>query len=224
MSKPRIVLLSLEKRAHFDKMYTHLLTALKAKADVEMIEKPSEARQAFGCGTKAKPQAILVTDGALLASTRMSLVQEAASYARDGGTLVFMGDFASSARSSDIETLFDTLGLPWASGDYHRTTSNVNRNALHLQNVASNDAVYLPSGAPTQSIVFESRAVDTTQSPTVYGATGGGKVGYIGDANAEDEVYACRTPYVRSLTLGLATIVESSDAIDVWNAQGIEQS
>ncbi|KAK3618028.1 hypothetical protein LTR22_026514 [Elasticomyces elasticus] len=203
MSKPRIVLLSLEKRPHFDKMYTHLLTALKAKADVEMIEEPSEARQAFGCGTKAKPQAILVTDGALLASTRISLVQEAASYARDGGTLVFMGDFASSARSSDIENLFDTLELPWASGDYHRTTSNVNRDvkhldtsvlvpsysqkALYLQNVASNDAVYLPSGAPTQSIVFESRAVDTTQSPTVYGATGGGKVGYIGDVNAEDE-------------------------------------
>jgi hypothetical protein len=95
------------------------------------------------------------------------------------------------------------LDLPWASGDYHRTTfalnpamthfetggmaSSYSQKALHVKNVQRGDAVYLPSDeSRTESAVFPSRPVgDRTQAPAAFAPVGEGKVGYVGDVNNE---------------------------------------
>ncbi|KAK4543012.1 hypothetical protein LTR36_006010 [Oleoguttula mirabilis] len=205
--RPNIVLLSLEKQPWFDEMFKPLLGALKAGADIEEITDPAAARQAFA--RTPRPSAVLATDQGLTVSTRISLLHDARSYVRSsGGTLLFMGSFPSFTRPSDVKTLFDALGLPWESGDYYRTTFTVNlgmshfstagltpsysQKALHLANVAIGDAVYLPSDSSrTQSMVFAPERVgDLTQTPAAFGQAGRGKVGYIGDVNAEAETTA----------------------------------
>lgn len=121
-----------------------------------------------------------------------------------GGTLIFGGVFSSFSRPSDIKNMFTTLGLRWESGDYHRTTCTVNpamaqvnirdlvqsysQKALHLKNVRSSDAIYLPSSdSRIQSMVFAPDQVDDhSQTPAAFGPAGRGKVGYLGDVNAED--------------------------------------
>jgi hypothetical protein len=201
-SKPLIVILTLDKQDFYDQVYADFNKLLKSHAQVEYATTPDEAR-AFFNRTTNKPAAILSADESLTVSTRLTLVHEAASYVQSGGTLVLMGLFSSSSRPSDIGLLFSKLDLPWASGDYHRTTfalnpamthfetggmaSSYSQKALHVKNVQRGDAVYLPSDeSRTESAVFPSRPVgDRTQAPAAFAPVGEGKVGYVGDVNNE---------------------------------------
>lgn len=98
------------------------MIALDAEADVLEVEDSSGVREAFSGSGCAKPRVIPVTDAALLASTRIGLLQEVAAYAYAGGALILWAIFASTARPSDI----NSMGLPWTTGDYHRATFNLN--------------------------------------------------------------------------------------------------
>ena len=126
----------------------------------------------------------------------------------DGATLVFGGVFPSFARPSDIGPCFAAFGLPWESGEYHRTDFSVSnactslpepvkeglvqrysQKALHVRNVNPEDAVYLPTASSvTQSAVFAPGPVgDRSQTPAAFARVGRGWVGYSGDVNAEAE-------------------------------------
>jgi hypothetical protein len=116
-----------------------------------------------------------------------------------------MGHFPSFAPPPDLDRLFNSLGLPWQSGSYHRTDFRVNpdmkhidtsglvpsysQKALHVKHVARDDAIYLPSeSSRIQSAVFPPDKIeDLTESPAVFGTVGRGKVGYLGDVNGEVE-------------------------------------
>jgi hypothetical protein len=201
--KPLIVILTLDKPEFFNDMYEGFVRQLNTKAEFRQVNTPDEARSAFN--GHPKPAAILSADESLTVSTRITLVHDALSYVRSGGILVFMGLFSSFARPSDIKTLFSRLDLPWASGDYHRSTFKLNREmthfnknalaasysqkALHLANVKFDDAVYLSTDeSVVESIVFGPRRVsDRTQTPAAFTKVGEGRVGYVGDVNNEDE-------------------------------------
>jgi hypothetical protein len=201
--KPLIVILALDKADFYNDLHTDFNNLLKTHADVEYATTPDEVRAFFN--RSVKPAAILSADESLTISTRLTLAQEAASYARSGGTLIFMGIFSSFTRPSDMELLFSKFDLPWAAGDYHRTTcalnpamklldksgmaSSYSQKALHVKNVEHGDAVYLPSSeSHTESAVFPPRAVsDRTQAPAAFARVGAGKVGYVGDVNNESD-------------------------------------
>lgn len=202
-AKPLIVILTLDKLEFFNDMYKDFIHLLNAKAEVRRATTPDEARTAFN--SHPKPAAILSADESLTVSTRISLVHDALSYVRSGGTLIFMGLFSSFARPPDINSLFSRLDLPWESGNYNRSTFKLNREmthfdkssmaisygqkALHLANVTFDDAVYLPTDdSVVESIVFGPRRVsDRTQTPAAFAKVGEGRIGYVGDVNNEDE-------------------------------------
>lgn len=202
-SKPLVCLLTLDKPDFFNDLYKDFVRLLQSKARVQQIKTPEDARAAYT--SRPPPAAILSADESLTASTRISLLDEALSYVRAGGILLFMGLFSSFTRPSDINTLFARLGLPWSSGDYHRTTFKINldmkhfdtdglarsysQKALHLANVAHADAIYLPSdGSHVESMVFGPAPIDDKkQTPAALAKVGDGKIGYIGDVNNENE-------------------------------------
>jgi hypothetical protein len=209
--KPLIVILALDKAAFYYDLHVDFNKLLKRHADVEYATTPAEARAFFNRTTnnnKNKPAAILSADESLTVSTRLTLVHEGHGYVRSAGTLVFMGLFSSYSRPSDISLLFSRFDLPWASGDYHRTTFGLNpamthfetgglagsysQKALQVKNVERIDAVYLPSDeSRTESAVFPSRPVgDRTQAPAAFARVGAGRVGYMGDVNDESETSA----------------------------------
>ncbi|KAK3654134.1 hypothetical protein LTR56_004188 [Elasticomyces elasticus] len=198
---PTIALLSLEKQGFFDEMFEGLVATLKAKGSITEYTDRDGAYDMLTAATR--PDIVLATDAALPESKYMSIRRKAYDYATNGGTLIFMGHFSSFARPPAIKTMFNAFGLPWESGDYHRTTFDVNaamtrfdtaslvpsysQKALHLQHVAREDAIYLPtSSSQTQSMVFAPQSVNLAQSPAVLGVCGRGKVGYLGDVNAEE--------------------------------------
>ncbi|KAK0258549.1 hypothetical protein B0A54_06104 [Friedmanniomyces endolithicus] len=203
-TRPKIVLLSLAKQPWFDESYSPLLTLLKSKADVTEVTDRDEAYDLLTLANPTTPGIILATDQALTEPKYTTLQRKAVDYVRHhGGTLILMALFSSFARPPNIKTLFQAFGLPWVSGDYHRTEFHVNtaathvrteglvpsysQKALHLAHVEPGDAVYLPSAASrTQSMVFAPHTVDTAQTPAVLGTCGRGKVGYTGDVNHEE--------------------------------------
>ena len=202
-AKPYIVLLTLDKADFFKDMYGEFIRLLETRADVKQITAPDEARTAFN--DQPKPAVIFCADESLTVSTRISLVQDALSYVRTGGVLIFMGLFSSFSRPPNIGSLFSRLELPWASGDYHRTTFQLNpemshfdtkalaqsysQKALQLAHVSYDDAIYLSSDSSRiESRVFGPRRVgDQTQTPAALGNVGEGFIGYIGDVNNEEE-------------------------------------
>jgi hypothetical protein len=202
-SRPLIVILALDKADFYNDLHTDFNNLLKSHADVEYATTPSEARAFFD--RAVRPAAILSADESLTISTRLALAHEAASWVRSGGTLVFMGIFSGFVRPSDMELLFSKFDLPWAAGDYHRTTFSLNpamklletggmassysQKAVHVKNVQHSDAVYLPSSeSQTESAVFPPQPVgDRTQTPAAFARVGAGKVGYVGDVNNESD-------------------------------------
>lgn len=213
--KPEVVVLSLEKEPYLEESCRDLFTELRARADVHEITDAAEASAYFN-NEPVEPgngSIVLATDAALAKGKFLRQRSDAAIYVRDGGTLVFGLHFASFARPSDIKSMFQAFSLPWESGEYHRTEFSVNnafqtfgtadlvprygQKALHLQNVARQDAVYLPTASSyTQSRVFAPGPVgDRSQTPVAFGPCGLGKVGYVGDVNSEEET----TPVVLAM-------------------------
>lgn len=199
-AKPIIVVLTLDKPEFFNDMYEGFVRLLKTKAEFRQANTPEEARAAFN--NHPKPAAILAADASLTVSTRISLVHDVLSYVRSGGVLVFMALFPGFARPPDVKSLFSRLDLPWRAGSYHRSTFRLNsdmthfkksglaesysQKALHLADVAYDDAVYLPTDDwEDESSV--SGPSDRIETPVAFAKMGEGRVGYVGDVNDEDD-------------------------------------
>lgn len=201
--KPTVVLISLEKSGWFDEMYESLINELEAKANVVEITSSADVTKLFAANETQKT--ILATDGALFRSENSSLRADAVNFVQNGGTVVFGCDVPSFTSHQEIKDLFSAFSLPWEAGDYHRTVFELNprvyqvatselvarysQKALHLKNVDKDDAKYIPSDSSRiQSWVFDPSSVeDLTQTPAATRTCGGrgGKVGYLGDVNAE---------------------------------------
>lgn len=151
--------------------------------------------------SKTSPLAVLVTDAALANEAANAPVWDAIlAYVRRGGTAVVMGHFSTFA--------YRDRGLPWESGAYHRTKTVLNRSAPTLEPEA---AARLPRGysqkahsvdkvapgdiwygsAPdsvVQSVVFPpDNAHRPGQAAAALARVGEGRLGYLGDVNAEPE-------------------------------------
>ncbi len=119
--------------------------------------------------TRPGPQAILVTDEALISPAtpdkdRENLVYEVKRYIQDGGRVILMGDFASIENPEPRNKLFAKLDSPWAvsilrSETLYTTQTPINvacgmgnpdyfmatrcsGSALYIKNVFARDAWY----------------------------------------------------------------------------------
>ena len=128
--------------------------------------------------------------------------QRVINYVRGGGTAILATHFSSFVRPPDMNRWFrESWGLPWQTGDYHRTTVHLNtkchwtraglpehysQKAVFLQDVSKDGAVYLASeSSRTESHVFAPESVSQEQTPVVFAQVGEGWLGYIGDVNNE---------------------------------------
>ena len=105
-----------------------------------------------------------------------------------------------------MRRLWESFGLDWASGDYHRIDFALSPGAkgvleqsqwytldkaykvkaLHLKSVSREGKVYIPTDtSKTQSLVFGPAEADQAQTPAAFVNYGKGKVGYVGDVNNE---------------------------------------
>ncbi|KAJ6508446.1 hypothetical protein C8R45DRAFT_443495 [Mycena sanguinolenta] len=205
-TKPRVLLISLNLQPFFDTTYPHLIDALGSKAAIRRVKTAGSAIRELDRDGEDAPVAALVTDEALANERKHSPVWDAVlDYVRRGGTAIVMGHFSTFVKPLMIKPFFAKAGLPWERGDYHRTTTGLNRSvvgaaadrlpqsysqkALAVNNVAS-EHVWYASGADSviQSAVFApDSAFRPGQAAVALASVGEGKLGYLGDVNAEEE-------------------------------------
>lgn len=209
-SKPRILLVSLELQPFFDESYATLLDALHSKTTVQRAKTAQGAIRQLTGGGSVPIQAVLVTDAALVNDAAHTPVWDAVlKYVRTGGTAIIMGHFSSFAHTAKLSSFFNRAGLEWKSGDYLRTETGLNRaavgdmadrlpqkysqKALSVDNVIPGDVWYASDpDSMNQSFVFAvingpSSGHRPGQAAVALAKVGEGKLGYLGDVNAEDE-------------------------------------
>lgn len=203
-TKPRIVLVSLNRQSFFDNMYSSFLGELGSKAAMQRVSKPNSAIRMLS--EQPPPSAVLVTDEALAAYKENRHVWEAVlQYVRQGGTAIVMGHFSSFTRPAKIKPFFAKAGLPWEAGKYLRTTLKLNQSAVGpsvagtLPREYSQKAVFLRNVAPAhtwyysddnsvvESLVFSPTPANVEgETPVALTNIGDGKLGYVGDVNTEE--------------------------------------
>lgn len=144
----------------------------------------------------SSPYAVIVAAGGLAEKKYETIADKLAKYARKGGVVLHGMDFSSSVAPGDLNRYWSTVwNIPWTIGSYQRTDSILNPGfsgiidtagllasccpkALCLKVIDQDDAIYTATEESLRS---------DDQSPAVCRAVGSGRVGYIGDVNAEQE-------------------------------------
>ena len=199
LSRPHILLLSLDRSSPFEQLYQGFLDKLNTVAVLDHATEPKSALQSLANNS---PRAVLVTDSSI--TQHRNVYTKVLDYVRGGGRLVLMGNFSSSIRPKDQDKFFQEAGLPWTRSDYMRTTVHRNdtkelssyvslpasysQKAVFLANVSVEDAWYLPNSSSTiESLVFRPESIrDLQQTPIALANIEKGKLGYVGDVNGEE--------------------------------------
>ncbi|KAF9905016.1 hypothetical protein EC991_002079 [Linnemannia zychae] len=198
-----ILAISLHNQPWFDEMYAPLLTALRSNAKFQRAENATSVIRFLS--QRPEPSAILITDEALTLQANRAVWMKVLEYVRGGGTAIVMGLFPSFVQPDSMKPFFSQAGLPWGAGSYHRTTLALNPTAVGVANAEklpqkySQKAVFVNNvvrenmwyttddNSVVQSAVFSPTSAHTNGETAVAMATvGSGKLGYVGDVNAED--------------------------------------
>ncbi|KAJ5651171.1 uncharacterized protein N7484_004894 [Penicillium longicatenatum] len=155
------------------------------------------------------PSVILIADEALTLDEYAHVWEAVCRCVRQGSTADLMGLFSSFVRPLDIKPFFSKAGLPWEGRTYVRTTLTINRaatgdelaarlppsysqKAVFIKNVAHSDRWYTTdaSSVVEPRVFGPSPAHNPGQSPVIMARVGMGRLGYVGDCNAEEETDA----------------------------------
>jgi len=199
----RVLAISLHNQPWFAEMYAPLLTALRSNAEFQQAENSTSAIRLLS--QVPEPSAVLITDEALTLPQNSAVWDAVLEYVRRGGTAIIMGLFPSFVEPDSLKPFFSQAGLPWRAGSYHRTTLALNRavvdvvSARKLPQSYSQKAVFVSNVEPenmwyktdnnsvVQSMVFAPTSANKPGETAVAMATvGRGKLGYVGDVNAEE--------------------------------------
>ncbi|KAI0889043.1 uncharacterized protein GGS22DRAFT_152988 [Annulohypoxylon maeteangense] len=200
--RPQILLISLNLQPYFDEIYRSLLTELGTKGKLHRVKKADTAIRLLS--ENPRPSAVLITDEALTDQKNAHVWEAVLQYVRQGGTAVAMGQFSSFVKPNKMKPFFSKAGLPWESGSYHRTTlvlnqevvgdvlaaklvSRYSQKALFVKPVAFEDAWYQTNeNSVHESHVFAPTSVNNEgETAVALARVGEGKLGYLGDVNAE---------------------------------------
>jgi hypothetical protein len=195
-----IMQLTLEYGDIVDQMCKSQLDAIRAKMDVRKVTSDAQAIELLAsphlCG-------IFATDPGLTDPRHSQLLVRLVDYVSRGGYLVFGGTFACFVRYPKVAPFFSVFNLTWKAGAY--TRESLERN---LDNELVETNTFLPDKIGIQALFLCDAEVEemlytptshgvniTAQSPIVCSGVGSGRVGFIGDVNAD----TCSTPSLLSM-------------------------
>ncbi|KAL8897610.1 MAG: hypothetical protein Q9207_007126 [Kuettlingeria erythrocarpa] len=187
----QILYLHLRDDAHisiFDDLYQGVV------AQVTSVASTQEAKSAAAAQSLLATQsfkAVQIVDAGIAWPKNKPLHKQLASYAQQGGTILFCCLFSSFVRPPNMDSLWSTFGLLWKNGDYHRTnfylsqrvenvldqdrTDRYSMKTNHPKNVPDESRIYVPlKQSRTQSAVFPAMSVDVRQTPAALHKYSGG--------------------------------------------------
>jgi len=203
---PYVLLLSLEHQISvFQDAYSSLRSTLSKRAT---LVQATTIEQALGCLTNCseKLAGVLVTDHGIAHRRHRNVLSHLVRYTKAGGRVVLGGHFITRVNVPTMELFWkEGWGLPFKMTHYHRETfvrnpnhetvkanpslpSTYNVKASHLGDVPSSSVLYGSTGGSwAQPPGSPPSRIDSNDAPIVYHRFGQGYVGFIGDANGEDD-------------------------------------
>ena len=192
------------QQAIFPDLYQDLISQIDKKYGTIEMKDAAAVQSMLSSGSL---KAILVVDGGFAWAKYTALHIQLARYVQAGGIIIFCCLFSSFIRPSNSNRLWQNFGVPWTSGDYHRSTfylsqgtkllfgtqgmtaceNEYSMKAVHLKGATSDSKIYVPlEQSRVESRVFPPDPVDQSQSPAVWAKCGNGWLGFIGDVNNEE--------------------------------------
>ncbi|KAG5747122.1 hypothetical protein H9Q70_010204 [Fusarium xylarioides] len=173
------------------------MAEIRPKADFLRAEDTEQAERLLS--RELTPAAVHITDEGLTEDQNNHVWHAVLRYVRGGGTVVVMGSFSSFVLPLGIKPFFAQAGLGWCAASYNGETFVLNEvavksglaakmvrkystKALFVNNVALSDAWYVTD---EESNVSPSAGVRAGDSAVAVASVGDGKLGFIGDVNAE---------------------------------------
>ncbi|KAI2612706.1 uncharacterized protein GGS25DRAFT_518391 [Hypoxylon fragiforme] len=201
--KPRVLLVSLQLSPSFDHMYGSFLAKLASRSTIRRVKKEESAIRLLS--EEPRFSAVIVTDAAPSLPENSAVWDAVLEYVRQGGTSVLMAEFPLYVRHSKMGSFFSKAGLSWKFGAFFRTNVTLNRNSVspasvaHLPPEYSQLATYIRDVAPadawyttTENSIIEPCPFapevphNVTQISVALACVGNGKLGYVGDVDAEE--------------------------------------
>ncbi|KAH7065791.1 Isochorismatase-like protein [Paraphoma chrysanthemicola] len=187
---PNLLVISLEGFSSSSRqMYPQLFPKILSRTAVHESLTTDDALNYIGSGW---PNVILVSDSAIVEEENREFLAATIEWIKHGGTMVFMGFFASTIEFDKLSAMFkEHFGLKWRASEYgshdvrlhHAVDENMLRRAslfhefqakaVFLGHVTTSDLVY--TGGP-KNLAY-----------AAFTRVGLGKVGYIGDVNFGEE-------------------------------------
>ncbi|KAM3426828.1 hypothetical protein NHJ13734_009240 [Beauveria thailandica] len=182
-----VLAISIKNQPWFDEMFAPLLAGIKSE-------------------TRPQPSTVLITDQALTLPENAALWTAVLNYVAGGAIVIIMDFFQSFVLPDDIKPFFTRAGLPWARGRYQRTTLTVKKaaaaaagvnfqklpqsysqKAVYVSNVSDEDMLYkTDDNSVLESLVFAPESAHVTgETAVALSRVGAGRIGYVGDVNAE---------------------------------------
>lgn len=195
LSRPKILMISLEKQSFFDDMFSATMARLRSAATVVEVTTIASAMDQLKKTEGSSYTAVILSEAGILEKTADNLQKKVVEYAKGGGTVVMGLMFSNFCRMDDMDRFFESRwNLLWKRGSYCRQQFSLNPQvnadfrsrrlpgvmtaynvkALHLRNVDLRDRVYVSN--PVKD-----------DSPAVFAKYGSGYLGWIGDVNGEAE-------------------------------------
>ena len=128
--KPVLFILNLDKDQQyenfFDSIYPDLIESLCSKYRVQRARAVDPAKR-YLSDPANRPVAILVTDPTVAKKKKSAILEQVINNVKAGGVAIFAANFSSFITPPDMDKFWNTWGLGWTFGNYHRTDVFLNR-------------------------------------------------------------------------------------------------
>lgn len=183
--EPRVLTLCLEYGEMFDDLYSHLISQIKSKAEVEQATTTEDALRMLD--QQPPPSVILVADGGI--TRQRKVLERVIGLLREGATVILAACFSSFVSQGEFDRLFATIGLPWKRGSYHREVVKLHRDAVgdladRLSPEYSQKALFAAN--VDRSAIWYAEKETSTEGAVVCTKVMTGTLGYVGDVNGEE--------------------------------------
>ncbi|KAF4614612.1 hypothetical protein D9613_003397 [Agrocybe pediades] len=196
-----VLILTLSNREMFERIYGEQVSALKKRVEVEFATTVGRALEYLAL---PNIKGVFVADEGITEAANSPVLVKVIEYAKNGGLVVLGGVFPSLSQFPEITRVFKRFDLPWEMSAYTRCelqlncehpVAKINAKTKKLQEKMTMKAVFVSHSRPEEVLYKSTEEYAREDSPILHAKVGKGRLGFIGDVNAE--------PYLSPIILAM---------------------
>ena len=188
--KPILVLVLQENIERFEEVLSRQLAELRQHAEVKVTHTASHFIAELA---NSDVEGVYIADEGLSKPEYMTVLAKVVTFAKNGGLVVIGGLFPALAMPSEYLSIFRAFGLPWCAGDFTWVEATLNSShTISVRNPTLFEAYTIKAanitGFHPEGLLYvrDPPHKNQVEAPILQARVGKGRLGYIGDAVAND--------------------------------------